>query len=199
MKLQQIDTVPFRKKWYLWSEEFKKQNQTPFSSDESQRIGEERVSFYLSVWKLRRTQDDDIEATQSCTVTNHTTMSQSEQEERLLRNSRWDRFKTKLPSCFWWPLFLTAKAQCSRGPRGYSHEVLRSSAPCGDARVFPSCGTAVSWGVVGLPELPSGLWFSCHEVVISKHLRSRLTLKPRLFEREGEWLRILPVCLDISF
>lgn len=47
--------------------------------------------------EMGRDQDDDRETPQSCTVTNHTVTSQSEQEERRLRNSSWDRLKTKSP------------------------------------------------------------------------------------------------------
>lgn len=71
-----------------------------------------------------------------------------------------------------------------RGALPYSHEVLDRSVPCGDVYMFPSRGHSSSPGM-WLDSLSSCLssWVSWRQVVISKHLLSRLTLKLRLFEK----------------
>ena len=93
--------------------------------------------------EMPRDQDDDREATQSRSVTNHTVASQGEQGERRSEAVDGTDLNLKFPSSF----VSDSKATMLWGLRGglrYSHEVLRGSAPCGDACVFPSCGTAVS-------------------------------------------------------
>lgn len=127
-------------------------------------------------------QGNDRDTTQNCTVTNHRVTSQREPGQRRLKMNKRDRLKTKaFPFLLSMALVSESKATVLERP-GLTH--MRSWVTRFPVEIRACFHSVAQLSPEVWLESPSSCLssrVSWHEVVISKHLCSKLTLKPRLF------------------